>query len=429
MSAIMSTAEPASVKGWCPGALRPMLSGDGLIVRVRPRCGALSVAQMISVGEIAARYGNGQIDLTRRANVQIRGIQTNQLPAVWAALSDASLMDTDAEAEAIRNVMLSPLAGIDPTEAFDMRSLAVALEQSLTQTSALKALPGKFGFAVDGGGSLSLDDERADIRLRAHQTLSGTAIAVGIDVVSGTAWLAQVEPGHAPAAAIDLATHFMAAARGRHRLRMRDVADEVIARYGQKSSSMRIPEGSRPALAEASRLGFIAADGGIRAVGIGVPFGRLDASALMSLAAAACNLGVPQFRLSPWRTLYLPITDHRGADALLRAAAACALVTASDHPLMSIDACSGAPACNCGWIETRSLAAEIATAMPLPGIASVHISGCAKGCARSQAADLVLVGTPGGVGIIRSGTAATTPSATLAPEDVTRSLTLPAGGG
>ncbi len=25
------------IKGWCPGALRPMQSGDGLVVRIRPR--------------------------------------------------------------------------------------------------------------------------------------------------------------------------------------------------------------------------------------------------------------------------------------------------------------------------------------------------------------------------------------------------------
>ena len=25
------------VKGWCPGAHRPMMSGDGLVVRIRPR--------------------------------------------------------------------------------------------------------------------------------------------------------------------------------------------------------------------------------------------------------------------------------------------------------------------------------------------------------------------------------------------------------
>ena len=24
-----------SVRGWCPGALRPMMSGDGLVLRIR----------------------------------------------------------------------------------------------------------------------------------------------------------------------------------------------------------------------------------------------------------------------------------------------------------------------------------------------------------------------------------------------------------
>ena len=28
-------AQAPIVQGWCPGALRPMLSGDGLVVRVR----------------------------------------------------------------------------------------------------------------------------------------------------------------------------------------------------------------------------------------------------------------------------------------------------------------------------------------------------------------------------------------------------------
>ena len=36
-------------KGWCPGALRPMRSGDGLIVRLRPSCGELSAAQACEI--------------------------------------------------------------------------------------------------------------------------------------------------------------------------------------------------------------------------------------------------------------------------------------------------------------------------------------------------------------------------------------------
>ena len=34
-----------SVKGWCPGAYRPMMSGDGLIVSIRESLGRLNSAQ------------------------------------------------------------------------------------------------------------------------------------------------------------------------------------------------------------------------------------------------------------------------------------------------------------------------------------------------------------------------------------------------
>jgi precorrin-3B synthase len=36
---------------------------------------------------------------------------------------------------------------------------------------------------------------------------------------------------------------------------------------------------------------------------------------------------------------------------------------------------------------------------------TVHVSGCAKGCAKSGPADLVLVGSEGRYGIVRNGTA------------------------
>ena len=68
------SAAPIAVKGWCPGALQPMPSGDGLIVRIKPFCGALSLDQARGLAETAQRLGNGHIDLTRRANLQIRGL-------------------------------------------------------------------------------------------------------------------------------------------------------------------------------------------------------------------------------------------------------------------------------------------------------------------------------------------------------------------
>ena len=40
-------------KGWCPGALRPMPAGDGLLLRVRPQGSRLDPAQVAGMAEIA----------------------------------------------------------------------------------------------------------------------------------------------------------------------------------------------------------------------------------------------------------------------------------------------------------------------------------------------------------------------------------------
>jgi len=80
------------IKGWCPGGVRPMPSGDGLLVRVRPWCGAFTLEQARGLADIAATLGNGHIDLTRRANLQIRGLRDESLPALHDALDRLGLL-------------------------------------------------------------------------------------------------------------------------------------------------------------------------------------------------------------------------------------------------------------------------------------------------------------------------------------------------
>lgn len=425
MSAPATMAEPPTVKGWCPGAVRPMQTGDGLIVRVRPRCGTLSVAQALAVSGIAGRHGNGLIDLTRRANLQIRGLAARDLPLVRAALAEAGLMDAHAAAEAVRNVLVSPLAGADPTEICDVRPIAAALEAALTGTPALWALPGKFGFAVDGGGLTPLDGERADIRLKAVLCSGGIKIAIGIDTAQDTHWLRLLETEAAHAAAVRLAAAFVALPKRQPRARMRglDRADARALEAALGACGVPVAEIAAADNSGHGRVGLVAARGAAVAAGLGAPFGRLAAPALARIAETAGALGITALRASPWRTLYVPVDDDRAAQRLLEAAEACGLVTAPDDPLMAIDACPGAPACRSACADTRAAARHIAAMMPLPGIASVHVSGCAKGCARSSPADLVLVASPAGFGIVRDALAAAQPTARLAAADLD---TLPA---
>src|ERR1700758_2498462 len=97
-----------AVKGWCPTALRPMLSGDGLVVRIRPRGGRLSAAQALGIADLATRYGNGLIDLTGRANLQIRGVSVDEHASLIAELAELQLIDADTELEAQRNILVAP---------------------------------------------------------------------------------------------------------------------------------------------------------------------------------------------------------------------------------------------------------------------------------------------------------------------------------
>ena len=197
----MNHAVAFEVKGWCPGALKPMQSGDGLIVRVRPRCGMLSLDELVVLADAARRFGNGHIDLTRRANLQIRGVSEENLSGLQDVIGRLGLLDPTPERESVRNVMISPLAGIDPAEVLDISRIAGQLGGMLASEQALWALPSKFGFIVDGCGSLTLADERADIRLAAIRDGADPAVAVGLDTQAGMDWLGSVSPATAAAAA------------------------------------------------------------------------------------------------------------------------------------------------------------------------------------------------------------------------------------
>ena len=131
------------IKGWCPSALRPMLSRDGLVVRLRPRGGRLSSAQAAGIAELSARHGSGLIDLTGRANLQMRGVREESHEPLIEGLDRLELVDADFDAETRRNILVSPFWN----EGDDVQSLAAELGQALARRPL--GLPEKFGFAVD----------------------------------------------------------------------------------------------------------------------------------------------------------------------------------------------------------------------------------------------------------------------------------------
>jgi precorrin-3B synthase len=313
-----------------------MESGDGLIVRVRPWCGAFTLEEARGLADAARKFGNGLLDLTRRANLQIRGASYETLPGLQKALADLGMLDEDADAEAVRNVMVGPLAGREA------RALAAELSQALVGDRRLLRLPAKFGWLVDDAGAPSIVDQRADVAL--------CLMEEGVAVRAGGQWIGVAARERAIAVAL-----------GEHQ--------------GLAPLSREPQVGKRPA-------------------GLAAPFGRLEAAPFLDLLALAKKAGATEVRLSPWRSLHF--------DAPVEGAEQLGLIVDADDPLLRIDACPGMPSCRSSTVETRRAARRLA-AKPFEG--TIHVSGCAKGCARSAPADLVLVGEQGRYGVIHNGTA------------------------
>lgn len=366
----MSLVAAIEVKGWCPGALRPMESGDGLLVRVKPRGSALSLEQADGLADVAERLGNSHIDLTRRANLQIRGLRDSSIAELHRMLDRLGLLDRDPETEAVRNIMVGPLAGPDA------RDLAFSLTDGLLADRRLAAaLPAKFGWLVDAPGPLSIVGERAEIAL----CLLPEGVALRVD----GRWLGVAPCSEAVPLALEAARAHLA---GRELPALATM--EIAPAPGRR------------------RLGIVAG-----AFGVAAPFGRLEARQLRGLAAFAAKGGASELRLSPWRALYI--------DAPIEGARGLGLIVDDNDPLLRIDACSGKPACRSASVDTRRDAKRIA----MTGFAGgIHVSGCAKGCARSAPADLVLVGSDGRYGVVRNGTARDLPQQTIDPDDLARVL-------
>jgi precorrin-3B synthase len=414
----MTVIARAPVRGSCPGALRPMESGDGLIVRVRPHAGRISLDVAAKLAEAAAQFGNGEIDLTRRANLQIRGVTPETLESLQHALDALGLLDASAGAEATRNIVVSPLAGVDPTELIDVTSLARDLEARLAADRRLWRLPVKFGFVIDGGGVLSLDHERADIRLKA---ISDRDVAVGIDAADGVCWLGVASAAEAVDVAVRIALAFIALRPAGSRLRMRELSPALAAAIALDVAPLLRKLDPAPSVSpRGDRLGAVTRGGWTFAVGLAAPFGRVTARMLVALSRSAAEVGAQELRVSPWRSFYVPVSAPSCARESVAEALRLGFLTDDTDPLARIDACPGAPACRSASCDTRAIAKRIASLMPRLGDVGLHISGCAKGCACSDPRALVVVGAGDRLAIIRNGRADSAPAFFISAADIER---------
>ncbi|MEQ6203072.1 precorrin-3B synthase [Sulfitobacter sp. HNIBRBA2951] len=363
------------VKGWCPGALRPMMSGDGMVVRVRPFGGRLSRAQADAIASLAAAHGNGMLDLSSRANIQIRGVQEASHAPLIEGLRGMGLIDATPQIEGRRNIIVTPFW--QPED--EAEGLVAALSDALAADDA-PDLPVKFGFAVDTGAAPVLQSASADIRI--ERDAGGGLIVVADGMDKGIAVTSRT----AVQTAIDVAHWFIGHAQGATRM-------AAVVGQGTLPETAVVPRQSGSYQPEPD----VTPQGAL----VGVAFGQMQARTLAALAKHGA------LRLTPWRLVLvenardLPVIDG--------------VITQTDDPLLRITACTGAPACAQAEGETRSLARTLAPHLRTGH--TLHVSGCAKGCAHPRAAPLTITAQPDGYALVKQGRAGDTPAYTALSSD------------
>src|ERR671912_32367 len=237
-----ASAPPApgavAARGVCPSVRRPMTAGDGLLARLRLAGGSLTPDQARALAATAGRHGNGVVELTSRANVQVRGVRPEALDALVADLTDAGLLPAVPEDEASADVVVPPASGADPTERLDVRPLADALRARL-RAGATGPLHPKAGVVLDGGGALSVRSLAADVSLSA--TVDIVTGEVVLEVVLGHPLAHSQESPTAlvvtPEAAPDLVTRLLTlAARGTAAVLGPTRVRDLVATHGREET-------------------------------------------------------------------------------------------------------------------------------------------------------------------------------------------------
>ncbi|MGW7360369.1 precorrin-3B synthase [Streptomyces sp. NPDC054802] len=384
----VTSATPVRDRGdACPGALRLHSADDGALARVRVPAGVLSAAQAYALADAAERLGDGGLDITSRGNLQLRGLEPGCAGELARLLDTADLLPAPRH-ERVRNVVASPLSGLDGRGHLDVQPLVRELDALLCASERAPELSGRFLFALDDGRG-DMAEFAADVMLVAQPGGAAVRVSVGDAAV-------RVRAEDGPRAMLLAAYAFLDAA---------DVSATRAWRVGELPPEHTVSAADLTARAAAAGLCDVACagtpepadvgDGPVPGAGPGglyvvAPLGRLSAVQWRLVAEVAERHGTGELRVTPWRGVVVPGAGPEQLDVL----AGAGLVTDPDSPWLGVGACTGRPGCAKSLADVRADATGHLSAGA--GGLPVHWSGCERRCGHPRGAWVDVVATRDG---------------------------------
>ncbi|MCF3649500.1 NirA family protein [Synoicihabitans lomoniglobus] len=390
---------------------------DSFMLRLRIPAGIVTSTQLRGLADLADDLGNGRLDITTRANFQIREFKPKDIINVLTRVQDLGLTSKGSGADNIRNITATPTAGFDRDEILDVRPYARAVHHFILNNRDLYGLPRKFNIAFDGGGTISAAADTNDIGFFAVRVGEGVAdiepgvyFRVCLGGITGHKDFARdtgllIKPSEAvPLAAAMIRVFAESGDRtNRKKARLKYVLDswgfdKFIAAAQEKLAFdlVRLPREKCAPRHQVVKHGHVGvyrqSEQGLNYIGPVVPVGQLSTRQVRRVADLAENFGRGEIRLTVWQNFLLPYVPNAFTSSVEHSLERIGLTTKPSTTAGCVIACTGNQGCKYAAADTKAHANAVAKHLrgkkesdfPL----NIHLTGCAHSCAQHYCGDI-----------------------------------------
>lgn len=394
---------------------------DSYMMRLRIPGGVIRSWQLTGLADLSQRVAGGNVDVTTRANLQIRQIPATAAEEMLYGVRELDIVSLGSGGDNIRNCTASTLSGIDETEVAETIPLAKRMHHYILNHRELYGLPRKFNIAFDGGGRIASLEDTNDIGFRAVRldqplgdTPPGNYFLLTLGGITGHKDFARstgvlLDPGQCVDVAGAILRVFVKTGdrTDRKKSRLKYVLDDMgfdsflkLVEESYGSPLRRVGTEKLPLGRDEDRLAHVdwhpQKQPGKYYVGVVLPVGRMTGDQTRGLARIAEQFGTGELRLTVWQNLIIPHIREADLEAVSAAILACGLDYRATTIRAGLVACTGSAGCKFGQADTKANAMELAeyleSRFDLDQPINLHLTGCHNSCAQHYIGDIGMQG-------------------------------------
>jgi ferredoxin-nitrite reductase len=391
---------------------------DGhFMLRLKIPGGLLTNAQLRAFAGIVEDYAHGFADITTRQTMQVHWLTVEQAPDIMERMGKVGLGVLAGLfgpcGDICRNIVSSPLAGVDPEEVIDVRDLVNEASTYFSSNPEYADMPRKYKVGIFGHRSAGQCEVNC-VSLYGVKTTSGE-VGYGVTAGGGLSTephLAQdlgvfVKPEQAMEVLEGLTGIFRD--HGYRKSRKHARYKYLIADWGMEKTravleneylGYKLPDGEVPQNFPGyeDKLGIHPQKDGKFFVGVPVVTGRITAEQLYAAADIAQEFGNGEVRLTVMQNFYIPNVASENTQEVAARLAAIGLPLEVSGIQRGVVACTGIEFCNLAVTETKARAKNIVNLLD-QGVQwknteffRVNVNGCPNSCGQHWIADVGLQG-------------------------------------